>query len=76
MLMLIRYDTIRYDTIRYDTIRYDSVYSTCSKKLTRSQLSYHKHGTNRKIKEKKRTKNKSTSMISPVWSNDREYQYQ
>jgi len=26
-------------TIRYDTIRYDSVYLTCSKKQTSSQLS-------------------------------------
>jgi len=35
--------------IRYDTIRYDSVYITCSKKLTGSQLSP-PHGTNKKIK--------------------------
>jgi len=32
------------------TIQYDSVYLTCSKKLTCSQLSP-AHGTNRKIKE-------------------------
>ena len=35
-----------------DTIRYDSVYLTCSKKLTDSQLSL-PHGTNKNIKEKK-----------------------
>jgi len=29
----------QYDTIRYDTMRCDSVYLTCSKKLTGSQLS-------------------------------------
>ena len=33
----------------YDTIRYDSVYLTCSKKLTGSQLSL-PHGTNTKLK--------------------------
>jgi len=32
--------------IRYDTIRYDSVYLTCSKKLTGSQLSL-PHGINK-----------------------------
>ena len=35
----------------YDTIRYDSVYLTCSKKLTGSQLSL-PHGTNKKLKLK------------------------
>jgi len=48
---------------RYDTIRYDSVYLTCSKKLTGSQLSP-PHGTNKKCKRK--TKIKLMSMISPV----------
>jgi len=52
------------------TTRYDTVYLTCSKKPTCSQLSP-SHGTNRKIKEQ-RTKNKSRSMISPVRSRDRE----
>jgi len=33
----------------YDTIRYDSVYLTCSKKLTGSQLSL-PHGINKKLK--------------------------
>ena len=33
----------------FDTIRYDSVYLTCSKKLTGSQLSL-PHGINKKIK--------------------------
>jgi len=49
-------------------MQYDTVYLTCSKKLTCSQLSL-PHGTNRKIKEK-RTKNKSRSMISLVQSHD------
>ena len=47
------------------TIRYDSVYLTCSKKLTRSQLSP-PHGTNKKLKCE--TKNKTMSMIGPVQS--------
>ena len=47
----------------YDTIRYDSVYSTCSKKLTGSQLSL-PHGTNKKLK----CKTKNMSMIGPVQS--------
>jgi len=49
----------------YDTIRYDSVYLTCSKKLTGSQLSP-PHGTNKKLKCE--TKNKTMSMIGPVQS--------
>ena len=36
--------------INGDTIRYDSVYLTCSKKLTGSQLSP-PHGTNKKLKD-------------------------
>ena len=35
------------DFSEYDTIRYDSVYLTCSKKLTGSQLSL-PHGINKK----------------------------
>ena len=56
--------------LRHDTIRYDSVYLTCSKKLTSSQLSL-PHGTNKKLKCK--TKNKMMSVIgwhswhSVVW---------
>jgi len=53
----------------YDTIRYDSVYLTCSKKLTGSQLSL-PHGTNKKLKCK--TKNKMMSVIGPVQSRYRE----
>jgi len=48
----------------YDTI--DSVYLTCSKKLTGSQLSP-PHGTNKK-KLKCEIKNKTMSMIGPVQS--------
>ena len=61
------------DRLRYDTIRYDSVYLTCSKKLTGSQLSP-PHGTNKqkcgtnKQKLKCETKNKTMSMIGPVQS--------
>ena len=51
--------------IVYDTVRYDSVYLTCSKKLTGSQLSP-PHGTNKKLKCE--TKNKTMSMIGPVQS--------
>jgi len=51
--------------VRYDTIRYDTVYLTCSKKLTDSQLSP-PHGTNKKLKCE--TKNKTMSMIGPVQS--------
>ena len=52
-----------------DTIRYDSVYLTCNKKLTGSQLSL-PHGTNKKLKCK--TKNKMMSVIGPVQSRYRE----
>jgi len=53
----------------HDTIRYDSVYLTCSKKLTGSQLSP-PHGTSKKLKCE--TKNKTMSMIGPVQSRCRE----
>jgi len=53
----------------YDTIRYDSVYLTCSKKLTGSQLSL-PHGINKKLKCE--TKNKKMSVIGPVQSHYRE----
>ena len=46
-------------------IRYDSVYLTCSKKLTSSQLSL-PHRINKKIKCE--TKNKMMSVIGPVQS--------
>ena len=49
----------------YDTIQYDSVYLTCSKKLTGSQLSS-PHRTNQKLKSE--TKNKMMSVIGPVQS--------
>jgi len=49
----------------YDTIRYDSVYLTCSKKLTGSQLSL-PHGINKKLKCE--TKNKMISMVGTVQS--------
>jgi len=54
-------------TVRYEnhTIRYDSVYLTCSKMLTGSQLSP-PHGTNKKLKCE--TKNKTMSMTRPVQS--------
>jgi len=48
---------------RLNTIRYDSVYLTCSKKLTGSQLSLPR-GINRKLKCE--TKNKMMSVIGPV----------
>ena len=54
-----------YVVLRYDTIRCDSVYLTCSKELTGSQLSL-PHGTNKKLKCE--TKNKTMSMIGPVQS--------
>jgi len=38
-----------WESIRYDTIRYDSVYLTCSKTLTGSQLSP-PHGKTKKLK--------------------------
>ena len=50
------------ESIRF-TIRYDSVYLTCSKKLTGSQLSP-PDGTNKKLKCE--TKNKTMSMSSPA----------
>jgi len=53
----------------YDTIRYDSVYLTCSKKLTGSQLSL-PHGINKKLKCK--TKTKMMSVIGPAQSRYRE----
>jgi len=46
-------------------LQYDSVYLTCSKKLTGSQLSL-PHGINEKLKCE--TKNKTMSVISPVQS--------
>jgi len=49
----------------YATIRYDSVYLTCSKKLTGSQLSL-PNGTKKKLKCE--TKNTTMSMIGPVQS--------
>jgi len=52
-------------TLVRTAMQYDSVYLTCSKKLTDSQLSL-PHGTNKKCKIK--TKNKLMSMISPVQS--------
>ena len=39
------------ETVKVNTIRYDSVYLTCSKKLTDSQLTL-LHGTNNKYKRK------------------------
>ena len=42
---------VNYVCVRYDTIRYDSVYLTCSKKLTGSQLSLPYDMNN--VKEKK-----------------------
>ena len=51
----------------YFSLRYDSVYLTCSKKLTCSQLSL-PHGTNKKLKCE--TKNKTMKMRSgpvPLW---------
>ena len=53
----------------YDMIRYDSVYLTCSKNLTASQLSL-PNGINKKIKCE--TKNKMMSIIGPVQSRYRE----
>jgi len=44
-------------------LTYDSVYLTCSKKLTGSQLSL-PHGINKKLKCE--TKNKMMSVIGPV----------
>ena len=56
---------MKYQPQQTVTIRYDSVYLTCSKKLTGSQLSP-PHGTNKKLKCE--TKNKTTSMIGSVQS--------
>jgi len=50
-------------------IRYDTVYLTCSKKLTGSQLRP-PHRTNKKLKSE--TKNKPITMIGPVQSHCRE----
>jgi len=52
-----------------ENIRYDTVYLTCSKKMTDSQLNL-PHGTNKRGKIE--TKNKLMSMISPVQSHDHE----
>ena len=52
-----------------NTIRYDSVYLTCSKKLTGSQLSL-PHGTNKKLNCK--NKNKMMSVTGPIQSRYRE----
>jgi len=41
--------------VRYDTIRYDTVYLTCSKKLTGSQLSL-PDGINKKLKCKPKSR--------------------
>jgi len=60
---------IRFCFVVFDTIRYDSVYLTCSKKLTGSQLSL-PHGTNKKLKCN--TKNKMMSVIGRVQSRYRE----
>jgi len=43
-------------TVGAGTIRYDSVYLTCSKKLTGSQLSL-PHGINKKLKCETKNKN-------------------
>jgi len=48
-----------------DMIRFDSVYLTCSKKLTGSQLSL-PHAVNKKLKCE--TENKMMSVIVPVQS--------
>ena len=55
----------KYARYTLHTIRYDTVYLTCSKKLTDSQLSL-PHGMNKKCKRK--TKNKLMSVISSVQS--------
>ena len=53
-------EALFWSTPGYDTIRYDSVYLTCSKKLTGSQLSL-PHGINKKLKCE--TKHKTMSMM-------------
>jgi len=55
---------IQYDSVHMIRLE-DTVYLTCSKKLTDSQLSL-PHGTNKNVKEK--LQNKLNSMISPVQS--------
>jgi len=60
---------ISHSTNTSHTIRYDSVYLTCSKKLTGSQLIL-PHGINKKLKCE--TKNKKVSVIGPVQSRYRE----
>ena len=55
----------RFITISHIQSRYDSVYLTCGKKLTGSQLSP-PHGTSKKLKCE--TKNKTMSMTAPVQS--------
>jgi len=50
-------------------IQYDSVYLTCSKKLTGSELSL-PHRMNKKLKCE--TRNKMMSMLGPVQSHYRE----
>ena len=57
--------------VRFESrvLRYDSVYLTCSKKLTGSQLSL-PHGINKKLKYE--PKNKMMSVIGPVQSHYRE----
>ena len=62
-------DSPHSESLFYDTIRYDSVYLTCSKKLTGSQLSL-PHGINKTLKCE--TKNKMMSVIGPVQSRYRE----
>ena len=58
-----------YFNVDLHTIRYDSVYLTCSKKLTGSQLSL-PHAINKKLKCE--TKNEMMSVIGPVQSRYRE----
>ena len=58
-------DTAKFTNVIHNTIQYNSVYLTCSKKLTGSQLSL-PHGINRKLKCE--IKNKMMSVISPVQS--------
>ena len=57
---------------RYDTIRYDTVYLTCSKKLTGSQLSP-PHGTNKKLKcETKNTRSPASGWLAEISADLRE----
>jgi len=63
MMPLMQNTTKNIDLEMYNknnTIRYDSVYLTCSRKLSGSQLSL-PHGINKKLKCK--TKNKMMSVI-------------